>query len=147
MTETTQPRAPRKIRTVILVTLAVVVACCGAAAVVSYGVFNAGRDTTGPMRDGATHFLDNLREKDYDSAYGRLCDRTARQLAKQAFVDAASTRPLAGYSVTRTYVADRSGLVDGTVIVTLRYADGTSESHALPMVEEDGVWRVCGNPF
>jgi hypothetical protein len=147
MTETPQPRAPRRARTVLLILLAVLVVCCGAGAVISYGVFNAGRNTTGPMRDGAIHFLDNLREHDFDSAYGRLCDRTTAQLAKQAFIAAASARPLISYGVTKTYIADRSGLVDGTVIATLTYADGTSESHALPMVEEDGVWRVCGNPY
>lgn len=147
MTETPTPRAPRRARTVLLILLAILVVCCGAVAVISYGVFNAGRNTTGPMRDGATRFLDNLRERDFDSAYGRLCDRTTAQLTKEAFTTAASARPLAGYSVTKTYVADRSGLVDGTVIASLAYADGATESHALPMVEEDGVWRVCGNPY
>jgi hypothetical protein len=51
------------------------------------------------------------------------------------------------YEITDVSVATRSGRPHGTVTVKVIRGGGLSEERRLPVVREDGNWRVCGDPF
>jgi hypothetical protein len=126
---------------------AIVVICCGSLAGLGYGIYALVGGATDPMRGAAVEFLTGLRERNYPAAFGLLCDSTREKYDMGALVDLEARRPLKDFAVTGVYADDRSGQVDGRVTVSLEYADGTHESRALPMVQEDDEWRVCGDPY
>jgi hypothetical protein len=126
---------------------AIVVVCCGGLAGLGYFIYTLVGGATDPMRGAAVTFLDSLRERNYPVAFGLLCDAAREKYSPDAFAAREAGRPVKDYAVTGVYAGDRSGAVDGRVTVTIDYADGTRESRALPMVEDDDEWRVCGNPY
>ena len=140
------PRRPTGQRLAIIV-VAIVVICCGGLAGVGYFVYTLVGSAVDPMRGAAVGFLDGLRERNYPAAFVLLCDAATEKYDLDAFMEREADRPLKDYTVTGVYADDRSGAVDGRVTVILEYADGTRETRALPMVEEDDEWRVCGDPY
>jgi hypothetical protein len=143
------PQPKRKLSTtqkVIIIVAAIVVLCCGGAAVGGYFIYRAVDNSTQPMRDAATGYLDNLKAHDYTTAYGRLCDRVRARITPAQFEAVVSAKPLADYEVTGFHVSNQNGLVDGTVTVSRKNTDGTKISHIIPMVKDGDAWRVCGDP-
>jgi hypothetical protein len=141
-----RPRRPTGQRLAVIVA-AIVVICCGGLAGVGYFVYTLVGSATDPMRGAAVTFLDGLRERNYPTAFGMLCDSAREKYDLDTFMAREAARPLDAYAVTGVYADDRSGAVDGRVTVTLEYADGTRESRALPMVSDHDEWRVCGDPY
>jgi len=103
-------------------------------------------DATQPMRDAATGYLDDVVAHNYETAYGRLCDRTRQRYTQAQFVAAVSADPPTGYTVTGFHVAKQNGLVDGTVTVSRANNDGTKVTHLIPMLKHGDAWQVCGDP-
>ncbi|GAA1830145.1 hypothetical protein GCM10009682_56170 [Luedemannella flava] len=142
-----QPKKKRStLKIVIIAIVAVVVLCGGAIGTGIYFIVRAVDDATQPMRDAATGYLDDLKARNYETAYGRLCQRTRGHFSQAEFVSAVSARPVSDYTVTGFNVANRNGLVDGNVTVRWTETDGTSVTHIIPMVQEGDTWRVCGDP-
>jgi hypothetical protein len=151
MTPVEEPAPPRSQRPtgqrIVIIVVAVVLICGGSLAGLGYGIYTLVGTSTDPMRGAAVAFLDGLRTRDYSAAFVLLCDSTKDKYDLAALTDREAGRPLKDFSVTGVYADDRSGLVDGRVTASLIYADGTQESRALPMVQEDDEWRVCGDPY
>jgi hypothetical protein len=141
-----RPQRPTGQRLAVIVA-AVVVICCGSLVGVFYGVRALVSSSTDPMRAAAAAFLDDLRARDYPAAFGLLCDATRDRIDLDALIEREAGRPLQDFSITGVYADDRSGSVDGRVTATLHFADGGQETRALPMVQEDDEWRVCGDPY
>src|SRR5689334_14643862 len=108
------PPPKRKLSTtqkVIIIVAAVVVLCCGVGGVGLYFGIRAVDNSTQPMRDAATGYLDNLKAGDYTTAYGRLCDRVRERLTPAQFASVKSADPLADYDVTGYRISTQNGLV------------------------------------
>lgn len=102
----------------------------------------------GPVRDTADGFLREVAAGDTDRAYERLCRDARSRWSPVGFGSWVRTPPqVSGYEITDVSVATRGGRPRATVTVRLTREGGASEEHTLPVVQEDGRWRVCGDPF
>jgi hypothetical protein len=102
----------------------------------------------GPVRETADTFFREVAAGDTDQAYEKLC-RTARgRWSRVGFGSWARTPPqVSGYEIVDVSVATRGGRPHATVRVRLTREGGASEERDLPVVQESGQWRVCGDPF
>jgi hypothetical protein len=46
-----------------------------------------------------------------------------------------------------TSVRNVNGRVSATVTVALTFADGSAETHTVPMTKENETWKICGRPY
>lgn len=102
----------------------------------------------GPVRRTADTFLREVAAGDTDRAYEKLC-RTARsKWSAVGFGSWVRTPPqVTGYQITDVSVSTRRGIPHASVKVRLTREGGASEERNLPVVQEDGKWRVCGDPL
>ncbi|MGR6319595.1 hypothetical protein Q2K19_27930 [Micromonospora soli] len=104
--------------------------------------------SNGPVRDTTDAFLREVAAGDTDQAYGKLCREARGKWSQLGFSSWVRTPPqVSGYEITDVSVATRGGRPHGTVKVRLTRDGGASEERSLPVVQEDGKWRVCGDPF
>lgn len=102
----------------------------------------------GPVRDTTDTFLHQVAAGDTDQAYEKLCREARRKWSQVGFGSWVRTPPrVTGYQITDVSVSTRRGQPHGTVQVRLTRDGGASEDRTLPVVQEDGKWRVCGDPF
>ncbi|WP_089154035.1 Rv0361 family membrane protein [Micromonospora sp. NBS 11-29] len=102
----------------------------------------------GPVRDTADGFFRDVAAGDTDRAYGRLCAEARSRWSQAGFGSWVRTPPLvSGYEIVDVSVTTRAGRPRATVVVRLNRDGGGSEERELPVVSEDGGWRVCGDPF
>jgi hypothetical protein len=139
------PPKPRKTtRTVIIVVAIVLALCCGGAAIGGYFVFQGVSDTVGPPRDAATAYIDDLIEKDYSSAYGRVCGKLRAQVTEAQFSAAMAEQfKVQGYEVTGVDVQTQNGVSTATVTMNLDRVGSGKESYPFELLEENGQWRIC----
>jgi hypothetical protein len=143
-----QPRRPRRRRKLIIFVVVLVIVCCGGIAVGGGSLYTVVRNANQPAKDGAAAFLDHLAAGQTDAAYQSLCAKTRGQFSSDQFAQVVNGRPrLSGYSITSTDVNFNNGNLSASVDARLTYADGSSESHSLPMTQENGGWHVCGQPY
>ncbi|GAA2712014.1 hypothetical protein ACFY2R_17635 [Micromonospora olivasterospora] len=104
--------------------------------------------STEPVRQTADGFFREVAAGDVDRAYERLCSEARGKWSAGGFGAWVRTPPqVTGYEITDVSVATRGGRPLGTVTVRLTRDGGGSEERRLPVVREDGRWRVCGDPF
>ncbi|MEO3780098.1 hypothetical protein ABGB16_25410 [Micromonospora sp. B11E3] len=104
--------------------------------------------STEPVRRTADGFLHEVAAGDVDRAYERLCAEARGKWSAGGFSAWVRTPPqVTGYEITDVSVATRGGRPLGTVTVRLTREGGGSEERRLPVVREDGRWRVCGDPY
>ncbi|MEU2615386.1 hypothetical protein ABZ570_27985 [Micromonospora sp. NPDC007271] len=102
----------------------------------------------GPVRETADRFLHEVAAGDTDHAYERLCRQARSKWSAVGFGSWVRTPPqVSGYEITDVSVATERGVPRATVKVRLTRDGGASEDRTLPIVQEDGKWRVCGDPF
>ncbi|MFR9775065.1 hypothetical protein ACL02O_03280 [Micromonospora sp. MS34] len=102
----------------------------------------------GPVRETADTFLREVAAGDTDPAYEKLCRQARGKWSQVGFRSWVRTPPqVTGYEIVDVSVATRSGRPRGTVKVRLTREGGGSEERDLPVVQENGEWRVCGDPF
>jgi hypothetical protein len=142
------PRRSHTLRTVLIVVGVVAVLCCGGAITGGVVLFKSIQTATGPARTSVETFLDRLEAGQADAAYQSLCTATREQFTVEQFTQIVDARPKPqGYSIVSTNVANFNGRVSASVDATLRYADGSSDTHRFQLVKESGTWRICGQPY
>ncbi|WDZ83135.1 hypothetical protein PVK37_22075 [Micromonospora cathayae] len=144
-----RPHRPhRPVRAGATVVAALLGLCC--VGVAGLGVWNvqAVRQADAPVRATADAFLTEVTAGDADAAYRRLCAPARSRWSPIGFAAWVRTPPvLTGHQITDVSVATRDGRPTGTVTVRLTRDGGAAEQRDLPVVKEDGGWRVCGDPF
>ncbi|SBT41453.1 Rv0361 family membrane protein [Micromonospora auratinigra] len=102
----------------------------------------------GPVRETADTFLRQVAAGETGPAYGKLCREARGKWSEVGFGSWVRTPPqVSGYEIVDVSVATRGGRPRGTVTVRLTRDGGGSEERQLPVVQEDGEWRICGDPF
>ncbi|MEU9829634.1 Rv0361 family membrane protein [Micromonospora chersina] len=102
----------------------------------------------GPVRDTADAFFREVAAGETDQAYDKLCREARGKWSQVGFGSWVRTPPqVSGYEIVDVSVQTRGGRPRGTVTVRLTRDGGGSEERELPIVQEDGKWRVCGDPF
>ncbi|MEH1016498.1 hypothetical protein V6U90_25760 [Micromonospora sp. CPCC 206060] len=141
-------RPVRRLRVAGAVTaLAALMLCVGAAGVGTFSFQSVWR-ASGPVRDTADGFLREVVAGDVDTAYERLCADTRERWSALGFAAWVRTPPvLTRHEIVDVSVATRAGRPHGTVRVRLTRAAGPVQDRQVPVVREDGRWRVCGDPF
>lgn len=141
----TGPAKPRRpLRTVLIVVGIVLVVCCGVGVAGGIYAFRTVNTSLEPVRDGATTFFDKLMGG--PGAYDLLCSAAKDSISRKDFDDRQVTNRLRGYRITGTNVSTINGRTTATVTVQLTYGVNT-ETHLVPMANEDGTWKVCGHPY
>ncbi|MEU3456289.1 hypothetical protein ABZ671_22230 [Micromonospora sp. NPDC006766] len=102
----------------------------------------------GPVRETADGFLHDVAAGETDRAYDRLCRQARGKWSAVGFGSWVRTPPqVRGYEITDVSVATQRGIPRATVKARLTRDGGGSEDRTLSIVQEDGRWRVCGDPF
>ncbi|GHJ45359.1 hypothetical protein Cs7R123_27010 [Catellatospora sp. TT07R-123] len=121
------------------------VLCCGGGLVTGVGVLATQVQALNEQaRAQVGRYLDALRDRDYDKAYGLLCDAEQKQLDLDRFTRREQSRPekVRSYELGKIDVngSDLELPVDET------YADGTSGKvvYYLAQDRKTGQFEVCG---
>ncbi|MDZ5443677.1 DUF4878 domain-containing protein [Micromonospora sp. 4G57] len=103
---------------------------------------------TGPVRETADGFFHEVSAGDTDKAYERLCKDTRSRWSAVGFGSWVRTPPqVSGYEITDLSISTLRGRPRATVTVRVTRDGGASEERKLPVIQENGKWRVCGDPF
>ncbi|WP_420118608.1 hypothetical protein [Micromonospora sp.] len=103
---------------------------------------------TGPVRETADGFLRELSAGEVEQAYRRLCAPTRSRWSEVGFAGWVRTPPVVtGYEILDVSVRTKGGRPAGEVAVRVTRDGGADEQRRLPVVKEDGKWRVCGDPY
>lgn len=103
---------------------------------------------SGPVRETTDGFFREVSTGEADKAYERLCADTRRRWSAVGFDSWIRTPPLvSGYDITDVSIATRGGRPRATVTVLVIRDGGAAERRAVPVVQENRSWRVCGDPF
>jgi hypothetical protein len=147
-----QPAPPPKnnntLRIVLIVVGAVAVLCCGGGIIGGVYLFHSYTTESGPARDAADQFVTDLQTGDAADAYGLLCDDTRGAMTPDRFAQGVAAQPkIAGHKSAGVKVSTGTDGTTAIVTMNLTMQNGFAEQHAIPMVKEDGAWKVCGSPY
>jgi hypothetical protein len=135
-------------RTVLIVVGVVVVLCCGGAGIGGFVLVKGVIGETGPARQSAEAFVNDLEAGNAQAAYGLLCSSTRSQFTSDAFAQGVRDQPkVRSYTVQGVFVANNNGDQSATVTMNLMLDSGFAELHTFTLVKEDGGWKVCGQPY
>jgi cytochrome c biogenesis protein ResB len=139
------PVKPRNnVRTILIVVGIVLVLCCGGVAVGGFFLVKGVANSVGPVREGATGYVDDLIEHDYPGAYDQLCTRVTAKMSEEVFAGVMRrTADIRSWDVTGTNVSNMNGTATGSVTMRLTLNDGSSRTQTFPMVKEGEDWKVC----
>lgn len=102
----------------------------------------------GPVRETTDGFFREVTAGDTDQAYERLCRQARSRWSAVGFSSWVRTPPqVSGYEITDVSIATQRGKPRATVTVRVTRDGGATEERKLPVVQENGKWRVCGDPF
>ncbi|MBB4961829.1 Rv0361 family membrane protein [Micromonospora polyrhachis] len=131
-------------RIVLIVVAVVLVVCCLGGGILGFVLYRTVQDATGPAREATTAYVDDLRERDYPGAYGRLCARVRADLTAEEFARRQAPQPtIASYKIVGLNVNNTNGRVTGTATVQLTQDAGATVTQVFPLVKEGGQWRIC----
>ncbi|MCM0674932.1 DUF4878 domain-containing protein [Micromonospora phytophila] len=143
-----QPPKRRTLRIVLIVVGVVVVLCCGGAGVGGFFLRKGVKGATDPARQAAESFVSDLEAGDADVAYGLLCSDTRGRFTRDVFVQGVAKQPkIRGHKVNGVNVSSVNGRTSATVSMALTLDSGFTDQHIFPLVQEDGAWKVCGQPY
>ncbi|QLQ37452.1 hypothetical protein [Micromonospora robiginosa] len=136
---------PKKSRRTLFVVLGVVLAlCCSGGAIGGFVLYRVAREATGPARATVDTFAAAVVARDYPTAYGQFCAQVRDRLDEADFARQQSAQPeLTGYEIVGVNVANTNGRVHGSANVRFTPRDGVAITQVLPLVKEDGDWRIC----
>jgi hypothetical protein len=104
-------------------------------------------------RQAAVTFLRHLLDDRTDAAYAQLCTATQRTYDRTAFAAYAHAHKISSFpNPPRGTPSSSPGGVESAAPVSveyfeLNYANNTTELHGIPIVQEPGGYRICGNPY
>ncbi|GGN99570.1 hypothetical protein GCM10010112_93520 [Actinoplanes lobatus] len=141
------PPPSRTLRTVVIV-VSVVLVLCSCVAAGGYFFISGIRQATGPASEAVEEFVADLESGDADAAYGRLCASTASNFTRQEFAQGISGQPaIRSHEIVGVNVSNVNGRVSATVTANLALDSGFVDRHTFTLVQQDGQWKVCGQPF
>lgn len=120
----------------------VLVLCCGGGGAALIGFFVTQVAATNEQaRAVVTDYLEALREEDYDAAYKLLCDDEQEHLTPERFENRERLR-----QEIQSYEIGEFDLTNGSVPVSERYRDGTSDqvTYFLVTDEKSAELEICG---
>ncbi|MET7879216.1 DUF4878 domain-containing protein [Micromonospora profundi] len=142
------PPKRRTLRTVLIVVGVVVVLCCAGVGTGGFFLFKGIKAATDPARQAAESFVSELEAGDAAAAYELLCSDTRRNFTKDTFVQGVARQPqIQSHKVNGVNVSTVNGRTSGTVNMALKLDSGFTDRRAIPLVKEDGTWKVCGQPY
>lgn len=121
---------------------AVLVLCCGGGLTAFIGlVVTQVAATNEQSRTVVSHYLDALRDDDYDAAYDLLCDEEQEALSKDRF----ETRERARKKIS-SYQIGEFDVYNDSVPVKESYRDGTTDDvkYFLKADSQDARLEICG---
>ncbi|MFC0506106.1 DUF4878 domain-containing protein [Micromonospora costi] len=125
-----------------------VAVCCVGVAGLGVRNLQVVTQAAGPVRETADEFLREVTVGDTGGAYDRLCADARKKWSEIGFTSWVRTPPeVRDYEIVDVSVTTRGGRPHGTVTVQLTRDSGVTERRELPVVREDGDWRICGDPF
>lgn len=137
-------RASRTTRTVLIVVGAVLAVCCLGGLGGGIWLYFGYRDAAGPARSVAVAYIDDVRAAHYERAYGRLCKNVRDDTSQEEYVRIQSAQlKIKSYTVEGVSVSNYNGRVSAAVTVRMVQETGAVFSQSIPLVKEDGEWRVC----
>ncbi|HEX5595121.1 MAG TPA: hypothetical protein VFX61_03725 [Micromonosporaceae bacterium] len=140
-------RPHRRLRAVLLLFGLAVLVCGIAASGVGVWTFQSVKQEEGPARAAAERFLADLAADDVDGAYGRLCARTRERMDRETFNRWVRAQPkIDRHEISEVAMSAGGEGLKATVTAKLSWESGVVARQALPLVAEEGHWRVCGNP-
>ncbi|MBB3101584.1 hypothetical protein FHR83_009313 [Actinoplanes campanulatus] len=131
-----------------VIIVGVVVVLCTCVVAGGYFFVSGIQEATGPARQAAEEFVADLESGNSDAAYGRLCADTTSDFTREAFVQGLSGQPaIRSHEIVGVNVSNVNGRVSATVTANLTLDSGFVDRPTFPLVQEDGQWKVCGQPF
>ncbi|PGH42411.1 hypothetical protein GA0070622_1770 [Micromonospora sediminicola] len=136
---------PKKSRRTLFIVLGVVLAlCCSGGVVGGFVLYRVAQDATGPARATVDTFAGAIVARDYPAAYRLFCADVRDRLGEADFARQQSAQPeLTGYEIVGLNVTNNNGRVRGSANVRFTPRDGVAVNQVLPLVKEDGDWRIC----
>jgi hypothetical protein len=142
------PRKNNTLRIVLIIVGAVLAVCCVGGVIGGVFLFRGVTKATGPVRDVADQFVTDLQNGDTTGAYALLCATTRTAFPPAEFASGVTGgAQIAGHEVRGINVTSGTGGTKAIVTMKLTMKNGFVDQHAIPLVKEDGQWRVCGAPY
>ncbi len=151
------PVPPRNNRRWLLIGggVAVLLLCCCVVGVLAFAF--GGRLVGGVVGDvrGAQSATDDyfgaIRDHDWTRAYNMLDATTRAGTSSAALQRTWTSRETAngafsGFGATNSKVSTNNGRTTATIVGTVRYSKGTSETKTILLVKENGNWRLASLP-
>jgi hypothetical protein len=142
-----RPGGNRLLVIILVVAGALALLCCAGATVTGVIVWRTvGRDV-GPARSATNAYLDDLQQGDTAAAYDRLCNQLKQSFSEPEYDAIVREKGLpSAHKLTSTSVHNDNGQRTAEVTARLNVSGGT-RTHEFTLVREDGVWRICGEPY
>jgi len=103
---------------------------------------------TGPPRLAAQDFFNDLETGNFHDAYGSLCTVTQQSFTEAQFVNLEQGKsPVVSFTITKVSTAHVNGAPSANIVVDFNRRGNTIDHHNVPMVEQNGRWYVCGEPY
>jgi hypothetical protein len=135
-------------RTVLMVSSLLLVLCCGGAVVAGSYFATTVPKATDSARQAAEEFIVDLESGDSTAAYANLCTRTQSQFSREEFVRRVTGQPkVRSHEIVSVDVVNANSVVVGSTLARLTLDTGAVDRHTFALVEEHGVWKVCGQPY
>ncbi|MGE6955144.1 DUF4878 domain-containing protein, partial [Staphylococcus capitis] len=113
-----------------------------------YFLFRGVQQATGPARQATDEFVADLESGNVDGAYGRLCASTRSTFTRKAFGQGLNGQPkIRSHEIVGVNVSNFNGRLSATATAKLTLDTGFVDQHTFRLVQEDGQWKVCGQPF
>ncbi|ASW57905.1 hypothetical protein CIK06_21865 [Plantactinospora sp. KBS50] len=117
--------------------------CCGGGGAALVGLVVSGTQALNEQaRVVVNDYLQAVRDKEFDKAYGLLCDADQRRETPEEFSARLATEP----DITTYHVGNATSPPDVTVPVTVTYATGDQRSEQVELAQDSstGRFEVCG---
>lgn len=122
--------------------------CCAGAVIGGIQLFRSANSANDAVRQATEAFVTDLQGGDYAGAYGQLCADTRSNFSQSQFSQGVQSQPrITSHSLTGSSVSNVNGRVSAQVAMDLTLDTGFVERHVFVLVKEDGVWKVCGQPY
>lgn len=135
--------------------VAVLLLCCIGAGVISLlvgsGVVRGVGGNVSGARSAASGYYDAVRDHDWAGAHDYLSRSLGTTISTSALqtrwtAQELSTGRVTSFSVTSSNVSTNNGRTTATIVGTVRYAKGSSETKTVNLVKEGDDWKLASLP-
>jgi hypothetical protein len=138
-------RRGRRIALIVIAGLVVIGVVAGG--IVAYLGYRQTQQTTNAARAATEDFMRKLQQGDNTAAYASLCAKSHRHATQKDFDLAVGAKKPTHFTIERTKLLVANDIPTVEVIAGMTYADGLHAQHIFQVIEEDGAWKVCGDPY